>query len=416
MAACQRAGLRAAPTERSPISRRRTGCRWSQWSPLLPIACLLFPFGCTRPPTAPPKSGSSIAPTAQAKVQSSPNDVALRLALADEDFGAGETFAAIEQLEAARALGDKDSKLLRDLAQRYDAVGEPEAAAETLASGGENPDLALPLAETYLKLGDFQRSAHAFRPLLKSRGTLSAETQQAIVRAYLLAGDAETAAQLLPRQASQTDPEWMALTGIQALLAGQPRQAVAALQRALALNPQDAWNAYLLGKAWLAAGDGGQALKIWGAVVQGPTPLPRALIETAALLAQAGRLDEADTVLDHVQGDDRKLPAYWQTAALIARRRKHTTVEQISLGYSAYNAGDPWRAEAIWHSALAQASDDLARQIYVALSNSAARRQDAQTALSYAATAARRWPQDPDCLHQYANMLLAQNQLAEALS
>jgi tetratricopeptide (TPR) repeat protein len=382
-------------------------------APLVGVCLLSFSSGCTRPPAVPPPSAAVAPSTLAAKVQSNPTDITQRLALADEYVSTGEIFAAIEQMEVARTLGAKDATLLRNLAQRYDSLGEPEMAAEVLASAGANEELALPLAELYLKLGDFQRSAQALQPLHKNWAALPSNTRQAIVRATLLAGDAEAAARLLASEAG-ADAEWRSLAGLQALLAGQPRQAGAALQQALALDPRDTWNAYLLGKAWLAAGDSERALELWSQVSQGQDPPPQAVIGAAGLLAQSGRLDAADTLLDRIRGDDRKLPAYWKTTALIAERRQHAAVAQVSLGYSAYNEGDPWQAEAIWQTVLHQADSDLARQIYIALSNSAIRRGDGQAALQYAAAAVKLGPSDPAILRQYSESLLAQSQLPAA--
>ena len=390
--------------------------------------CFVSP-GCTRPPDKQPPSppaGSlsnndtrdalavSNPPlsTAQANVQRAPTDVAARLALAKEYFDRGETFAGIEQWEIVRALGSADSSVLRDLAHGYDAVGEPEAAAETLAAAHGSQELALPLAEIYLKLGDFQRSAQALKPLRADWQHLPDETRQTIVRGSLLAGDAET---ILPFPAPQTEAGWQSLAGLRALVAGDATQAVTALGKALESSPRDAWTGYLLGRAWLAGGDNKRALAAWTAVLQMPDAPPQAFVATALLLAATDRLDQADNLLDHVQGEDRKLTGYWQAAALIAQKRHRPELAQISLGYAAYNAGDPWRAEALWQGTLAKASDELARQAYAALSNSAARRQDAEAALRYAAGAAERWPHDPDSLRQHAEMLLAQNQPQAAL-
>src|SRR5579871_4553401 len=99
------------------------------------FALWLLPLGCTprshKPADAAsgtqagnalqgaPGSTPPLSP-AQAKVRNSPTDVAARLALANEEVTAGETFAGIEQREVARALGDTDSNLLRDLAHWYD--------------------------------------------------------------------------------------------------------------------------------------------------------------------------------------------------------------------------------------------------------------------------------------------------------
>jgi tetratricopeptide (TPR) repeat protein len=274
----------------------------------------------------------------------------------------------------------------------------------------------MPLAQIYLKLGDFQKSVEALRPLQTRFSSLDADAQQTIVRAFLLAGDPDSAARLLNEPGAISAADHQALLGLKDLVAAKPAQAVSELQRVLAINPSDAWAGYLLGKARLAAGEDTRAMTAWSEVVKAQSPPPQAVIGLAALMAHAGSADAADAMLDRVQGADRKLPAYWEAAALIARQRKHATMEKIASGYASYNAGDPWQAESIWRAALNNASDDLAREIYSALSNSAFRRADAEAALQYAGEAARRWSNDPEALRQYAETLLAQSQLKEAIA
>ncbi len=283
----------------------------------------------------------------------------------------------------------------------------------TAAKG--DTDFAVQLSQLYLKLGDFHRSADALRPLLSKFASSDADTQQIMISAFLLAGDAEMAGELLLKRSAIPASDRLSLLGLKDLVAGESAKAALDLQRAFSSNPQDAWTGYLLGKAWYSTGDKSRAMSVWGGVVKLPSAPPQAFIQLSILKARAGSLNEADALLDRVKGDDRKLPSYWQAAALIARMRKHAAMELTENGYGAYNSGDPWQAETIWRSALKGAADDLAREIYSALSNSAMRRADAEAALRYAGAAAKRWPNDAEILRQHAETLLAQSQLTAAL-
>lgn len=382
------------------------------------LGLILISAGCT-PKAAPPPSVSSPAAdilTAMHKqVHDKPGDPALRLALAGAYLNGGESFAAIEQLEIARSLGLKEKNALLRLSQLYSRLAEPEAAAKTLADVGElNSDvnLALALSQTYLQLGDFQKAAEVLRPWMSRWGALPDPVRQTIVRAFLLAGDVEDAGILLAQKSAK--PEWWALTGLHALIMDDTVSAITALRQATAGAPRDAWNAFLLGRAYQAAKQPEKALEVWSAVTgQQDTP-PGVYTGAARILAQQGKLDAADRILDGIQGDDRKRPDYWEVAALIAQKRNHPTVAQIARGYEAYNNGDPWQAEAIWRAALPSSQGEFTRQIYMALYNSAARRQDAPAALNYAVEANRLWPRDPYFLKSRAEILLQQNVLPEA--
>jgi tetratricopeptide (TPR) repeat protein len=337
-------------------------------------------------------------------------------------MAAHDTFAAIEQMEVARDLGDHDPDHAQHLAALYDGLGEPEMAEAVLAAAvkpDSKPALLLAHSQALLKLGLFAEASEAVHPLIAQWSTLANETRQYVARSALLAGDADAAGQILklqPETSDGTDPEWPAIRGLQALLEGQARKAVDAFASAVKRNPSDAWNATLLGRACQEAGDSRGALNAWGPAVQPSDAPPEALIGAATLLAQANRLDEADQLLTRVANEDRRAPTYWQAQSLVAGRRKQFTAEQAALGYMAYNSGDPWRAEAIWQASFPKAKEADARELCVAIFNSAFRREDPRTALRYAGMAVSRRPKDPYLLKSLAEFQVAQNLLAEALA
>ncbi len=347
-----------------------------------------------------------------------PQDVAARLALAEQFAGSGETFAAIEQIEIARKLGADPERVSPRLAQLYASLGEIEAGASVLSEAASQPTastaLRMDYSRTLLDLGDFQGMAEAVRPQRAQWASLPDDTRQYIVRALLLAGDAEEAGKLLPQ--TDSSAEWSALRGLAARLVGNNAAATQALAQAVTINPQDAWNTYLLGQAWVAAGNPQQALEAFTASARLPGAPPQAFVEAARQLVRAGRLAEAAERLRHVGPADQKNPSYWQVQSLLAQHLKQPGIVQLAQGYAVFYGGDPWQAEAIWRAALPSAKGDDAHELYAVLENSASLRQDPQAALRYATEAVNRWPNDPYFLDRLANVRLRQSMLPEALA
>jgi tetratricopeptide (TPR) repeat protein len=335
------------------------------------------------------------------------------MALAETYAATGENYAAVVEWESALALGGPDAGVQLKLARAYDALGEFEVAADRLqANAPPSSPRLMAISQAYLKLGDFERSAGALAPLRKHWTDLADDARQAVVRAQLLAGDVETAKSLLP--ANATDPEWLDLTGLAAIVGGSPQSGVVPLQRATGANPNDSWSLYLLGLAQSLARHRAEALAAWSRAALLPDAPPDTVIGAAKLLAESGKLDEADRMLDRAPAEARKSPDYWDAAAAIAAGRKHAAAEQTARGYAAYNGGDPWGAEAIWRAAVKTAPPELAHDLYAAMYESATRREDAATALNVATEALNRWPNDPYFLRSRAEMLLGQGVLADA--
>jgi tetratricopeptide (TPR) repeat protein len=348
-----------------------------------------------------------------------PAEPAARIQLAERYVRSGDTFGAIEQLEVVRTLGDRTESLALRLAGLYDTLGEPEAAANVLATFAVKPSatstLYLAYSRELLKLGEFTRAADALDPLIAQWQVLPNDTRQYIARTLLLAGEAERAGKLIPVDSAGSDAEWLALHGLQTLLSGQPKVAAAALTRSVALDAQNGDHAYLLGRAWLASGVPDRALQAWSMAMALPNAPPQAAIGVARLLIQANHVDEAARLIQSLGSVANQMPAYWQVQSLLAQQGKQTTLSRIALGYAAYHNGDPWQAEAIWREALPHANAEDAWALYTALLNSAAQRQD-RISVSYATVAAKRFPDDYHLLKSRAELLLRQNARAEALA
>jgi tetratricopeptide (TPR) repeat protein len=340
------------------------------------------------------------------------------VALAEAYAQSGETFGAIQQLQIAIKLGDNSEATALRLADLDTEAGQAEDAASVLAVAAARPHptktLLMALARTRLDLGDFQGAADAVAPLADRTAELSSQEQQLLARTFLLAGDAERAEQWIP--AAAQDPEWLALAGLKEMLLGHAPQAESWLSRSVTQNPTDGWNAYLLGRAALLAGDAAKAQAAWNAAVRLQGAPPQAFIGLARLLLSTGQVHEVDRLLSGVAPEGRFDPAYWQAEAELAHARHLPGVEQIARGYAALNAGDPWKAEAVWIAALPGASDADARALYEAIINSAFRRQDSDVSLHYAKAATTRWPNDPLFLRKYGEILLGNNQLPQALA
>lgn len=395
------------------------------------LVCWML-VGCRQPPSnsKPPTKGTAPAvianngeiekaiELARSKVQQSPRLSELRLNLADLHLRHGDTFAAIEQLEIVKKLGapaGTATRLIQELAARYDSIGETETAEDLLNSLKRDPKLAISVARICLKLGDFYESERAMEPLFSSFRTLTPASQQMVVRTCLLAGDSVAPGKLVS-DATMAQPDWSALGGLRALVSGDNTRAAKLLKIAYDSAPDDGWSGYLEARSLLATGRREEALQVLKTVTSRPGAPGPATIALAKLLAEGGDLAGADSLLDQIQGEDRKLPVFWQVSSQIASKRGHQAVANVALGFAYYNEGDPWRAEEIWLSALPGAEDTIARQIYSALSNSAIRRADTDAALRYAEQAIKRWPGNADCNREYAEALLGQNQPEAALS
>ncbi|HZT42869.1 MAG TPA: tetratricopeptide repeat protein [Chthonomonadaceae bacterium] len=368
--------------------------------------------GCT-PPSAPAVRPAS----SPSSLRAAPHSIPERLTLSDQQERAGETFAAIEQIEAARILGEKEEGVDLRLARLYDSIGEYEQAAAVLGQAAARPgassDVRVAWSQALFKLGDFPGADRALQPLLSHWDRLPDETRRTIVRTLLLADDLRAARPLL---SLSPQPEWLALKGTAALLDGQPAEAVHTLIQTVKADPNDGWNRYLLGWAFSAAGNKQGALTTWQAAAALPDAPGSAAIGAARILAEEGRADDAERLLKQVRKEDTETPAYWQAWNRIAQDRKQPVQEALTRGYAAFYGGDPWQAERVWQQILPQAQTDDAKELYAAIHNSAFRRHDMDVAARFADAAAARWPKDPYFLKRRAEVLLGQNRLSEALA
>lgn len=375
------------------------------------LALLLFPLsGCTpkeaAPATAPKAAsspGSSITPET-------------RLQAAEQALRSGELFTAVQQLGILSQTGNETPQTALQLAGLYSQLGEVEDADEVLTRltkpTGTPPDTRILLAQTRTKRGDFPGAAAALEPLMAQFATLPPQVQQIVVRTFLLAGDANKAASLLPT--STGDPEWLALKGLYELVRDRPQEAAKLFGQAVSANPQDAWNAFLLGYAWQKAGKTQEAIDAWSKAVQLPDVSPEAILGLAQLLAQTGKPAEASALLNRLAKEDSTNPVYWQVEQAIEQKQGNRAAAGLAQGYMLYYSGDPRQAEATWEKTLALAKGADAHELYAALHNSAFKRQDPQSALRWADAALRQWKDDPYFHKRRAEVLLSVNRIREA--
>jgi predicted Zn-dependent protease len=386
----------------------RTRLRRYSASTALGMAALII-TGCShksagnKPKTVPVAAVESAAEKA---VATNPADASARIALAKEYAAAGESFAGIEQLEVARGLDPKNLDILAELATAYDSLGETEHAAELLAGAHAKDATALQLSGLYLKLGDFTSSATAL---------LDCKTADAIAKArsLLLAGGPAQAAALI--QKGSSSPDMLAMEGLVNLEVGDFKPAVEALKKSYQMS-HDPWTGYLAARAELKSGQSLSALEDLRSVIQTQNSAPQAAILLADLALDHKEPDEANAALNLIKGADRRLPAYWRTAAKEARLRKHEAAARMMDGYAEYNSGDPWKAEKIWSELTHDKNDDIAMQACIAVTNCALRRQDPDSASKSAKEGATRWPKNPETVRLLAETLLAMSQPNEALA
>src|SRR5579871_66881 len=174
-------------TRRTGTMRPARKIRTQSLALLLLIGMGAVVSGCAHP------SARVSATAAVSSVPATPHSIAERLTLSEQQERAGETFAAIEQIEAARILGENEQAANLRLARLYDSVGEFEQAATVLgqAAGrpGASPDVRVAWSQALFKLGDFPGADRAVRPLLPQASRLPDPMRRTIARTLLLADD-----------------------------------------------------------------------------------------------------------------------------------------------------------------------------------------------------------------------------------
>ncbi len=377
---------------------------------ILAIALAVFLIsGCT-PKDSTTSSSTNVAPLSKEVVPTT------RRQATEQAIRSGELYAAVQQLVIASETEDQSTETVLQLANLYNQLGEIENADEILTALATKPnappDVCLFLAQTRSKRGDFKGAAVALRPLLPRFTTQQPQIQQVLVRTFLLAGDADTVAPLLPK--ATTDAEWLALEGLSALVRDQPQQAARQFARAVSANPQDAWNTFLWGYALQRAGKATDAITVWSKAVQLADVSPEATVGLAQLLAKSGKGTEAAAVLSRLSKADSANPAYWQVRQEMEQAKGNRVAAGLAQGYALYYGGDPRRAETVWQKILPLATGSDAHELYAALHNSAFKRQDPQSALRWTTEALQRWPNDPYFHKRHAEVLLSINKIQEA--
>jgi tetratricopeptide (TPR) repeat protein len=178
-------------------------------------------------------------------------------------------------------------------------AGTVAAALLIAACGRGTPaPVAVPLPDlTDAEAPVIQRIMETREKLVKAPDVLEAWTQYAkILHAYELIPEAAACY----REAMRRDPDdwrWPYLLGT-ALAADEPSEALAAFERALALNPPQAAVEYRVGDALRAFDRLAEARRAYERVLEREPRFRKAMIELASLDIRDGRLHEAQTRLE----------------------------------------------------------------------------------------------------------------------
>lgn len=345
-----------------------------------------------------------------------PQNARERLSLARQYIQSQLPFGAIEQLDVLRMMKQDTDETDVELADLYTQIGEPEAAVNVLAHtvSRSNPSINAILAyiRALSNIGDFRTAASACSSLIPQWYNLADNPRQFLVRTMLLAYRTTEAGRLIP--ASTNDPAWLSLKGFWLTLSDHPAEAISNLKRAAAVSPTDGWNLYLLGRAYLEAGNSDSALRVWQKADNLPDRPTQGAVGAALILIRKKEYIAADNILRSIPLVSRNSPSYWLARSMTAEGMKQHSLAQLAFGYASFHDGAPWKAETIWKSAIPTAHGIVARALYTAIYDSAFQRHDTQTTLNYVSMAAKRWPRDPTILKSQAETLLGLNQLDKA--
>ncbi len=220
-----------------------------------------------------------------------PTDAEARRYYAEVLWHRGQTQAALQQLETASRLADKDAATHVALAKKYLALGQiaqaeravsqamrldsklpagwvmqgelrqaqgrlREAMADyyrALALRPEDRDIHARIADLYLQLGEPHRALTVLRTLAETYGP-GEEPQPLLLaqgRAYTALGRHAEALEAFSAAARRTNPtpEILCALGEAQLRAGRAAEAAATAQEALAMDPQHAASRQLLARA-----------------------------------------------------------------------------------------------------------------------------------------------------------------------
>jgi tetratricopeptide (TPR) repeat protein len=192
------------------------------------------------------------------------------------------------------------------LAEAYLDAGRLDEAYNALRTAllnGEKPELRLELGEVELRRGRFNGARDAFRRVVE----VDPSNDRAWAALGLLAarmGDPTSAREALDK-ALAANPMLFEARVVRAEIAladGQYVVALAHLQRALQVKPDDPWASGWLGAAYLAGGDAGAAVPPLALAVQ--NGMPEFTLALADALRRSGKIDQALATLAAAKNDD----------------------------------------------------------------------------------------------------------------
>jgi tetratricopeptide (TPR) repeat protein len=221
-------------------------------------------------------------------------------------LAAGQPMDAISLLRGVLDAQPSCVPAFEVLAEAYLDAGRLDEAYNALRTAllsGEKPELRLELGEVELRRGQFNGARDAFRRVVE----VDPSNDRAWAALGLVAarmGDVTSAREALDK-ALAANPMLFAARVVRAEIAlADRRQAVALahLQRALQVKPDDPWASGWLGAAYLAGGDAGAAVPPLTLAVR--NGMPQFTLALADALRRSGKVDEALATLAAAKGDD----------------------------------------------------------------------------------------------------------------
>ena len=237
-----------------------------------------------------------------------------------------------------RAAALKAARLFGEINKLQESVNGYELANKLGAL--ELADLQI-LATTYLKLGNGEKAEQVLTKIL-ALDPKNEEATRYLGRALVEKGEIDKALPLLEASLAKTpdDPEVNFAFGKAMVVKNEPDKAIPALEKALAKDPKHVEANALLGVIVYRKGDRVQAEKLLTAA--GPSlAMPDALAALADLRLEAGKLDEADKLLEKAM---RLNPKHVESKLILARvryaQKRFDDAEKLISSYLMANAND----------------------------------------------------------------------------
>jgi len=246
-------------------------------------------------------------------------------------------------LQVAKKAKDRDAalkaaRLFGELNKLQESVNAYEYAHKLAAL--ELADLQV-LATTYLKLGNGDKAEQVLTKILEL-DPKNEEATRYLGRALVEKGELDKAIPLLESALAKTpdDAEVNFAYGKAMFLKNEPDKATPALEKALGKDAKHVEANALLGLITFRKGDRAQADKLLTAAGPAMT-MPDALVALADLRLEAGKLEEADKLLDRaLRANAKHLEAKLVLARIRFTQKRMDDAEKLVSSYLLANAAD----------------------------------------------------------------------------